>query len=228
MVSSQSSAGAAHVKTTSRKDWDSLVDELYASVISGAPFGIGIATKHRGLLGSSIKLRLNQRFPQPKVAQFIRQRFQAPQLDRVFQSGAGLEYESAGMYKVVGDDVGLPRNCLLVCFANAADPSLRGVMMFGGQRLEGQLEKRLEAASGVLRSTGRSSPFGGLTLESRDDLLTALNRINVKRLFDYDMEVLARIVNGLEHTKDELPKQIKPIFKAVSDYIIKHRVKQHR
>lgn len=227
MFSSQSSASAARVETTERTDWDSLVDELFTSVISGAPFGIGIATKHRGFLGSSIKLRLNQRYPKPEVVQFIRKRFQAPQLDRVFQSGAGLEYDQTGMYKVVGDDVGLPRNCLVVCFGNPANPDLRGVLMFGGERLEGQLSKRLEAANEVLRSRGRSSPFGGLVLESREDLMAALSRLNVKRLFDYDLELLARIVNGLEHTKDELPKQLKPVFKAASDYIIKHRVR-HR
>jgi hypothetical protein len=42
------------------------------------------------------------------------------------------------------------------------------------------------------------------------------------------MDLLARIVNGLEETKEELPKHLKPIFKSVSDYILKRRLKQGR
>lgn len=228
MIRSKSSAAAAGVETTRRQDWDTLVEELFTSVIAGAPFAIGIATKHKGFLGSSIKLRLNQRFPKPEVAHFIRKRFQATQLDRVFQTAEGLESDRTGMYKVVGDDLGLPRNCLVVRFANSDDPNLRGVILFGGERLEGQLEKRLEAASTVLQGPSRSSPLGGLALERREDLVNALGRLNPKRLYEHDLELLARIVNGLEHTKDDLPKQLKPIFKAASDYIIKHRMANRR
>jgi hypothetical protein len=226
MVTSVSSAGSIRAQSTQRTDWDSLVDELYVSVISGAPFGVGVAAKHKGLLGTSLKLRLNQRFSNQQVPLFIRKRFQMAQLDRLFQGPPGLERDSSGAYKVVGDDLGLPRNCLLYCFENASDKNLRGVLLFGGERLEGQLEKRLQAAEGILQGTGRSSPLGGLAVESREQLMEALGKLNVKRLFEVDMERLARIVNGLEETKEDLPKHLKPIFKSASDYILKHRLKR--
>lgn len=228
MVSISSSAVGPRVNETHRKDWDAVIDELYASVISGAQFGIGVVAKHKGLLGTSLKLRLNHRFPNAQVPQYIRKRFQAGKLDRLFQSEAGLERDSAGVYKVVGEDLGLPRNCLLYLFANPADKNLRGVIVFGGERLEGQLERRLEAASEVLVGTGRSSARGGLALDNPEQLEAALAKINVKRLFDYDMDLLARIVNGLEESKEELPKHLKPVFKSISDYILKHRLKRGR
>ena len=225
-MSASTSGGQTRVQSTRRQDWDSLVDELFASVIAGVSFGVGIATKHKGLLGSSIKLRLNQRFPNIQIIQFIRKRFQVAQLDRMFGNSQGLELDSAGTYKVVGDDLGLPRNCLVYCFENPDDKNLRGVLLFGGERLEGALEKRLQAATNILEGTGRSSPLGGLALESREQLVEALSKLNVKRLFDVDMDRLARIVNGLEESKEELPKHLKPVFKSASDYILKHRLKR--
>jgi hypothetical protein len=226
MVSASKSGSPTRAQPTNRKDWDSLIEELYTSVISGAAFGVGVATKHKGFLGSTLKLRMNQRFSNPQVPQFIRKRFQVAQLDRVFQTDQGLERDPAGVYKVVGDDVGLPRNCLVYCFENPADKNLRGVLLFGGERLEGQLERRLQTAVGILEGTGRSSPHGGLALESREQLIEALSKLNVKRLFDYDMDLLARICNGLEESKEELPKHLKPVFKSASDYILKHRLKR--
>jgi hypothetical protein len=225
MVTS-TSAGSARANSTHRKDWDALVDELYASVITGVPFSVGIAVKHKGFLGSSIKLRLNQRFPNMQITGFVRKHFQVAQLDRLFAGDPGLERDGTGTYKVTGGDLGLPKNCLVYAFENPADANLRGVILFGGERLEGQLEKRLQTAAQILSGTGRSAPGGGLPLESREQLMEALGKINVKRLFEYDMDRLARIVNGLEETKEDLPKHLKPIFKSASDYILKRRLKR--
>lgn len=225
-MASPATGGSVRAATTSRKDWDALIDEIYASAIAGAPFGIGVATKQKGFLGSSIRLRLNQRFPHPQITQYIRKRFQVGNLDRIFQSGAGLQGESGGLYKVVADGLGLPKNCLLYPFENQADKNLRAVVMFGGERMEGQLEKRLSAIGPVLEGTGRSSAWGGLPLDNHDQLVEALSKLNVKRLYDYDVELLARIVNGLEESKEELPKHLKPIFKSASDYILKRRLKR--
>lgn len=228
MVSETTAAGATRAALTNRKDWDALLNELYASVIAGVPFGVGIVTKHKGLLGTSLKQRLNQRFPNSQVPQFIRKRFQVAQLDRIFSSEAGLERGERGLYKVVGDDLGLPRNCLLFPFQSASDPAQRGVILFGGERMGGMLDAKLQAAEEVLSGSGRSSPLGGLPLESHDQLVEKLAKINVKRLYEQDMDVLARIVNGLEDSKEELPKHLKPIFRTVSEYILKHRLKRGR
>ena len=56
--------------------------------------------------------------------------------------------------------------------------------------------------------------------------MESLSKINPKRMFEYDLELLARIVNGLEETKEDLPKHLMPIFKSVSDYILKRQLKR--
>ena len=219
-------AGRSRATQTQRKDWDSVIDELYAQAISGAVFGIGVVTKHKGLLGTSMKQRLNQKFPNTQMAGFIRKQFQVAQLDRLFESDRGLESDPAGAYKVVGDDLGLPRNALVWLFEHPADANLRGALLFGGERMAGQLEQRLQRATAILEGTGRSSPHGGIALESREDLMAALAKLNPKRLYEYDMDLMARIVNGLEETKEELPKHLKPIFRSVSEYILTRRLKR--
>ena len=224
----QPSADQPRAQRTNRTDWDALVMELYTNVISGVPFGIGIASKQKGLLGASLKLQLNQNFPIPPVTAYISKNFNVAKLDRIFQSAQGLEWDSRhGLYKVAGDvkNMGLPRNTLVYPFENPSYKNMRAVLIFGGERLEGRLESQLQGAAEILRVVPRSSPRGGLTLE-RERLVEALNKIDPKRMFVYDLDLLARIVNGLEETKEDLPKHLKPIFKYVSYYFLKWELKR--
>ena len=219
-------AGLPAVHSTQRSDWDDLVNEVYTGVIAGCPFGIGLATKQKGLLGATIRVRLNQNFPSPAITAFVKKHFRIAHLEQLFQSDQGLEPDARnGTCKVTGDTLGLPRNSLVYRIANPQDANLRAVLIFGGERLEGQLERRLQAAATILEKT--AAERGGLPpLDTPEQMEAALAKINVKRLFDYDMDRLARIVNGLEEHKEDLPKHLKPIFKSVSDYIIKKRVRR--
>jgi hypothetical protein len=219
-------AGGPAVHATQRSDWDDLVNELYTGVIAGCPFGIGLATKQKGLLGASIRLRLNQNFPSPAITSFVKRNFRVANLDQIFQSDQGLEHDARNnTLKITGESMGLPRNSLVYRIANPKDAILRALLIFGGERLEGQLERRLQAAATILEKT--AAERGGLPpLDTPEQMEAALAKINVKRLFDYDMDMLARMVNGLEEHKEDLPKHLKPLFKSVSDYIIKKRVRR--
>lgn len=224
MASTNSGASGFH--QTMRKDWDDLVTELFTRVIAGAPFGIGVASKSKGFMGSTLKLRLNQNFENKGVIEFIRKNFQSKRLDRLF-SGDGMSPDRrAKLFKISGEGTGLPRNCLVYPFENPNDANCRGILIFGGERLEGQLERRLEAASGILDGTPGGSKSTPLGLEDHDQLLERLSKINVKRLFEYDLAILSRIVNHLEESKEDLPKNLKPIFRSVSEYILKKRLKR--
>ena len=222
MASSNSGESGFH--QTMRKDWDDLVTELFSRVISGAPFGIGVASKSKSFMGSTLKLRLNHNFSNKAVIEFIRKNFQSKRLDRLF-AGTGLSPDSRGkLFKVSGDDTGLPRNCLVYPFENPSDSNCRGIIIFGGERLEGQLERRIETAGGILNAEPGGSKATPLGLENHDQLLERLSKINVKRLFEYDLEILSRIVNHLEESKEDLPKNLKPVFRSVSEYILKKRL----
>lgn len=203
-----------------------MVAELYTNVVSGSAFGIGIVTKEKGLLGSSLKMRLNQRFPNPAVTNYIKGTFKAKAFDRMFDSEQGLEAASrSNLFKVKAGDMGLPRNCLIYRIENPSDKNLRSVVIFGGEFLASQLNTRLETLSDILAgrtAAGRVEQ----AQESQEDLMKSLENINVKRLFEYDMDILSKIINGLEHSKESLPKSLKPTFKSVSDYIIRKRVQR--
>ncbi len=225
----QPPADQPRAQRTNRTDWEALVVELYTNAISDVPFGIGIASKQKGLLGASLELRLNENFPIPPVTAYIRKNFNVAKLDRIFQSAQGLERDSRhNLYKVVGDvkNMGLPRDTLVYPLENPSYKNMRAVLIFGGKRLESGLESRLQGAAEILRVAPPSSPRGGLPLESRERLVESLSKIDPKRMFEYDLELLARIVNGLEETKEDLPKHLKPIFKYVSYYFLKWELKR--
>ena len=217
--------GTVSTHRTNRGDWDTMVTELYNSVIAGTGFGIGIASKEKGLLGSSLKMRLNQRFPNPAVVQFIKGNFKVKSLDRIFESEQGMEAEErSNLFKVKAGDMGLPKNCLIYRIENPSDKNMRAILIFGGEFLAPQLNARLQILSDILEGRTAAGKVDQ-ALESPEDLMEALGKINVKRLFDYDMDRLSKIINGLEHTKNSLPKNLKPIFKSTSDYIIRKRVR---
>ncbi len=216
----------ASVRRTARKDWDTLTDELYGHVITGASFGIGLAAKSKGLLGSSLKLRLNQRFPSQQVTRFIKDNFKAKMLDRLFDSDQGLEAaDRSNLYKVKAGDLGLPRNSLIYRVENSDDANLRAVLIFGGEWMAQQMDARLHAAAEILEGRTAAGKVDR-ALEDPESLMKELSRINVKRLFEYNLERLSQIVNGLEETKEQLPKDLKPIFKSVNDYVLKKRLRR--
>lgn len=221
-----SSSSTTH--TTSRQDWEQAVVDLYARVVDGVPFGIAVVAKEKTLLGHTLRYRLNPRFPHQAVGDYIRRRFNSGAFDRLFQSDEGLEPAPVkGLYKVTGDKVGLPRNCLVGRIEGTGHPQHQAVVVFGGERLEGQLERRLQVMGEVLAGTGGGVGRGeSAVLDTHEKLLGALSNVNVKRLYDYDLDLLSRIVNGLEEGKEDLPKELKPKFKSVSDYILKRRLKR--
>lgn len=215
--------GEMNSEQTDREDWDALIDELFGNVIAGTTFGIGIAAKSKGFLGSTLKVRTNQRYRQPQIPDYIRKNFGAKQLERLFASDEGLERQGLpNLYKVLADGLKLPKNTLIYRFNNPALQQGQGVILFGGERLEGHLERKIQTASDLIsgRKKPKDSPLGRV---DHDELQERLAKLNVKRLFEYDADLLSRLVNGLEEVKNELPKKLKPIYKSVSDYILKKK-----
>lgn len=221
---SATGTGGGSAFRTNRKDWDTLMTELYNGVIVGTPFGIGIASKAKGLLGASLKLQLNQRFPSPAVTKFVKGNFKLKTLEKIFESDAGLAKEGReNLYKVTSNELGLPRNSLIFRMENPADANLRAVMFFGGERLAAQLESRLNTTIEILEGRTAAGKVDK-SLVGTEELKAELEKLNLRRLFDYDMKKLSSIINSLEDEKDSLPKALKPAFKAVSDFIIRKRM----
>jgi len=215
--------GSSRNVTTSRKDWDDLIVELYTGVVAGTPFGIGVVAPVKGLLGASMKLRLNLTFPSQQVVNFIRKNFNQKRFEKVFHNDAGLTPDSiSGVMKITSDDTGLPRNCLIMRFENESDRTLRGMILFGGERMEGQLEKRVERARNILAGKGAK---GTLPTTDVGALMGKLDKLNTKRISEHSIEELSSIVNGLQEHRDSMSKDQKNRFKIASDYILKRRLR---
>jgi len=224
---SDSRQSEASVKYTNRKDWDLVVKELFAKVVDGVPFGIGVVSKEKTLLGYSVRYRMNNGFTNKSVQNYIRKNLNAARMDKLFSNDQGLGKGAAGgVFRVEGENLGLPKNSLVARVEQQENSSHRAVIIFGGERLEGKLEMRLEKLAEILTGTTRTAQRSAMLSQSEEDLYATLQKLNVKRLFDYDLKLLSNIVNTLEDQKESLPKDLKPKFKVVSDFVLKRSVKK--
>ena len=209
------------VMTTARTDWGDVVAEVFSRLIGKVPFGLGVVAREKTLLGASIRYRINPSFSAPKVAEFVRKSLTEKNFDNLFNNDQGLsDAGSPGLYKVTGDGTGLPKNSLIVRLASTADARFRAVVIFGGERLEGQLESRLKHLGDILSGAKKSDAA------STESLIANLKNVNIKRLFDYELSTLKAIANGLDHEINNLPRELRPKIKAINDYIMSKQIKR--
>lgn len=213
-------------RITARTDWETLNREIYARVIEGGKFCVGIVSAGDGGPGQ-LKFRMNQDFPGKQVTDYIRTRFKPPQFESIMATRAGLAVDGKyGLCKVTSDKLGLPLKCLVMPITSTANPNLKSLLIFGGEFLENQMATRLGALDNLLGRGERSAKDermgkGGRT---RGELTEMLEGINLKRLFDYELDKLAEITNGLEEYKDQLPQVLRPKFGAVHKYLMSKRL----
>lgn len=224
--SSETASGVRGIRHTSRSDWNSVLVEVYSRVIDGCRFGIGVLTTEKNLLSTKVVFRLNQDYPDPAVIEYIRRKFNAKCFNRFFSPDAGLSTDSTtGILKVGDGSFGLPGKSLVAPFKSNSGEKKRAVVVFGGTRLEGQIDARLKALDSVLGSERPTiTTKDRVPVTSHNELVEALNKINLKRLFDYKLDQLALIVNGLEETKEQLSLTMKPKFNTVNQYLLAKRL----
>lgn len=214
-------------RTTRRSDWERLNREIFARVVEGGRFCIGIVSSGETPPGQ-LKYRMHQGYPGKEASDYIRMRFQQAHFDAVMSSRAGLAHIAKyRLFKVVSDQLNLPVNTMLCPISSNADPKLRSLLIFGGEFIDHQMTSRLEALDGLLNRAERPAEArpSGLGGKSHGDLVALLDDLNLKRLFDYDLADLAEIANGLDETKAQLSKRMKPKFWAVNQYVMTKRLK---
>lgn len=213
-------------RITTRTDWDMLNREIFARVIEGGKFCVGIVSAGDGAPGQ-LKFRMNQDFPAKNVTEYIRAQFKPPQFESIMTSRAGMAVDGKfGLFKVASDKLGLPMKSMVMPVTSTVDPKLKSLLLFGGEFLDTQMAARLDALDKVLGRGERSANDqrmgkGGRT---RGELIEMLAKINVKRLFDYELDKIAEIANGLEETRDQLPPNLRPKFGAIHQYLMSKRL----
>lgn len=197
-------------------------------MIQGGKFCIGVVSQGDGEEGE-LKFRMNLEYPNKEVIDFIRRNFNAAELEQIFATRVPLRLvPKHGLLKIVTNTLGLPQNSLVVPVSSTADSSLKLLLLFGGEYVDSQMAARIQALESLLGKQGLdpdSRPLGTAKgSKSRDELLGILAKMDVKRLFDYEFDLLAEIVNGLDESKYKLSVDQKPKFRAVSQFVLKKRL----
>jgi hypothetical protein len=211
---------------TSREDWHRLTEEIYVRAVAKIPCGMAVVSKSKLLGFTRLTMRLNPAFRSGEATQWVRRHFKVGQFDSIFAPGAALRpYEAAGLYEITDIKAGLPVHCLVGLIAHEKDPDLRAVVLFGGERLEGQLEKSLAALRECLAPTKGAVRDAQLQAR-REELLRDLKALDLKELSHLDVDVVARLVNELEGALDGAPIEMRSKYRALSDHLVRRRTRE--
>ena len=140
--------GENYMHQTDREDWDVMNRELFAEVIAGWPTN-AIALISNTNLGNS-DLRVPYMRLQPEIPAEIRAlvtEFTNEHFRKIFELAQDKHPDVADCYKV--RNLGLPNNALVYLIEHRTKP-YRSMLVFGGERLKGKLEARLEGVNSIL------------------------------------------------------------------------------
>ena len=230
----QKEAAERFVHLTTRTDWKELTSELFRRVVHDVRFAVALITKHHSTFMSSLEIRVNSAYSNPEVPEFIRRRFRPRHYDRIFASTAGMQREGPfDLYKIVSPKLGLPSNCLVYRISHATRKDLNTLLIFGGERLEGQMEERLSMVTEIIEALqtgeGNEEEHEAVMQEELDtsreeELLARLRLMNPKTVKDAPMSDISAVVNGLEGIIEEQSPQLKSKYKLLCDYLISRRM----
>ena len=104
--------------TTTRTDWEVLNREIFTRVIEGGKFCIGIVSSGDAEPGQ-MKFRMSLDYPGKEAIEYIRSQFKPAQFESIMTSRSGLaSVGKFGLFKVVSDKLGLPRNAMVLLIIN--------------------------------------------------------------------------------------------------------------
>jgi hypothetical protein len=220
------------VHKTPRSDWDALMTELFEKVIYRCPFGIATVTKRKIVRWHRLIIRINDLFEPSDVPLFVRRTLRVAHYDSIFKSTDGMERdERYDLYKVVGPQLGLPMKSLVYAIQHEEKPELRALLVFGGERLEGHMERSLELVQRILAAPPTNAHMpppapGPDDFGSYGELIQELRAVNVKELDKMDIHAIADLVNGLDDVIEYSPAALRTKYRAMNDYLLNRRRKR--
>jgi hypothetical protein len=213
---------------TFRTDWEALLRELFARVVDGCPFAVGLFTTEATRGAPTLRGWYNYGAGRDDTADYVRRRFKRAHYEQITGSLEGLTPdERFDLYKIVSSGLGLPLNSLIYRIEHYQDPQRKAIIVFGGERLEGQMEVHLKLAGSILEQPERSAPSRATTesLESRYPRLIALLRATDPRKLrragpnERRWAEVREIVQGLEGVADQFPEMLKTKFELLRDLL---------
>jgi len=222
----ESQQGQLNFLRTNSADIDSVAGEIYRRVVDNCLFCLGVVSTEKGMLGQGVKYRMNQEFSAPAAVDYVRRKLKPAQFGNLFGGISGMaQIRGMNLYRVQNPDSGLPVNSV-IALIEGANSNARAIVIFGGERLEGKLESKLSILESVLgkNESVRQAEVQKAQGPSLQELLTELKSINPKRLFDYELNVLSKLVHELEQHKDSIPKPFRPKYSALNSFLLKRQL----
>lgn len=217
------------VHNTARTDWDVLTRELFDQVLHRCPYGIAAIHKHRIVRWHRLIFRINEFYSPEEAPAFIRRVFRVAHYDAIFRSTTGMErHERYDLYKIIDARLGLPLKSLVYGIQHQERADLTTLLVFGGERIEGQMERSLERVEKLLAAppaVRHESPVppGPEDYGSYGELIAALRQVNLKELDRMDIREIAGMVNALDAVIGHSPANLRAKYRAMSDYLINRR-----
>jgi hypothetical protein len=213
---------------TFRNDWDTLVRDLFVRVVDGCPFAVGMFTREDTLGVPRLRAMLNFNGARESMLYYVRRHFKLRHYNHIAGSLEGLApHERFDLYKIVSPGLGLPLNSLVYKIEHYSDPSLKAVIIFGGERLGGQMEIHLKLTTSLLEQpaarTAAEHPTG--PEESRyTQLIAALRAADPRKLRQSGLNEkrwgqLKEIVTELRDIQEQFPEVLKAKFTLVSKLV---------
>jgi len=213
---------------TTRDDWDALMRELFVRVVDGCPFAVGLFTHEVNRGSRRLRAMLNYNGGQDKALDYVARRFKLRHYQHIAESLEGLEpHERYDLYKIVSRGMGLPLYSLVYRIAHFVDPDCKAIVVFGGERLGGQMETHLKFAAGVLEQPTKTRASGSAPApeESRyGELIAALRAADPRKLRQSGLDEerwteVRKIVTGLSAIQDRFPQVLKAKFALLSKLV---------
>jgi hypothetical protein len=212
---------------TFRTDWAVLVKDLFTRVVDGCPFAVGLFTRDDTWGVPRMRAMLNFNGGKDEMVEYVRRKFKRRHYDHIAGSLEGLApHERFDLYKIVSPGLGLPLNSLVYKIEHYSEPDLKAVIIFGGERIGGQMEAHLKMTAGILESpptlrhAERNKPE-----DSRYTQLIAMLRATDPRklrkagLNERGWSEIHEIVSGLEGMQDRFPEMLKTKFVTLSNLL---------
>ena len=142
--------GENYMHQTDREDWDAMNRELFAEVIEGWPANAIALISNTNLGNSGLRapyIRLQSEIP-PEIRSLVTE-FSNDHLRKIFELAQDKTPDVADCYKV--RNLGLPNNALVYLIEHRTKP-WRSMLVFGGERLKGKLEARLQVVNAILNN----------------------------------------------------------------------------
>jgi hypothetical protein len=213
---------------TFRNDWDSLLRDLFVRVVDGCPFAVGLFTRDLSYGFPRLKEMLNFSASKDAALTYVRRRFKLKHFEHIAGSLEGLApHERYDLYKIISPGLGLPLNSLIYKIEHYSEPDLKAVIVFGGERLGGQMEVHLKLTTGLLEqpvATKLTQRTGGPEDSRYTQMIAALRAADPRKLRQSGLNEkrwheLREIVTELRDIQEQFPEVLRAKFTLLSKLV---------